>query len=677
MPDRLRTKALKVLVVTDDARGGTAIRKALRRGRSRTVKVIVARSFSKGLRHLMTTEVDLVLLDLGVHDCNGIQGLRSLRDIAPKIPIVAITDADREHLGILALQGDAQDYLLRHQLNPGTLTRAIRYALEPSRWQGQYRNLLSISPDGVLILDADDRVVFVNPTASDMLGQIPTQLEQLPAEMRIESDEPRDVTLPTGIVAEVRAVGTLWSGRSARLVTMRDITERRQATNRLGELALKLRRANDRLAKLADTDPLTQLYNRRGIEEVLGQEVSRTGRTGDQLIGILVDCDDFKSINDSFGHGVGDAALAALARSIERTLRAGDHVGRVGGDEFLVLLPATTMAEGLAVAQKIRGAIKATVLPLAAQGPVRLSASLGVAAVRRDVVSIEEVMSSLHEALQHSKRSGKDTVSNAAVAAAPSGQKRNRPPLLPGRIPLAVVVQPIRSLEEDRAVGLEALIRGPPGPLSMPDDLFRAAFEENVLTAIDLRALRASVDRSGVTERSGWYHVNLFPSTLLNTPTDRIVSVLERCDSRDRPCIELSEQQFLGDPTYLRPRTRELQEAGYRIAIDDVGFGRSSVEALILLDPDVVKVDGRCIQSIADSPGDRRQLERLLAMLRAVGATVIVEGVETGEQLEILRDLGVSYAQGFFWGEPEVALPPSPPLRTLPGRAGAERFGIR
>jgi diguanylate cyclase (GGDEF)-like protein len=101
---------------------------------------------------------------------------------------------------------------------------------------------------------------------------------------------------------------------------------------------------------VVDTDPLTHVLNRRGIEAAHGLELRRGSRSGDSLIAVLIDCDDFKSINDSFGHGVGDVALTALARSVQDTVRAGDYVGRVGGDEFLVLLPSTTVAEGMVVA---------------------------------------------------------------------------------------------------------------------------------------------------------------------------------------------------------------------------------------------------------------------------------------------------------------------------------------
>ena len=668
----MRKKTLKVLVAVDDADVVATIRRCLRKGWGGAMRLTANSTLAGAITHLESEDVDLVLLDLGIAaDAVGVDVVRRVRRIAPSIPIVVITDEELETLAIQALQRDAQDYVLRHQLNPSTLGQAIRFALEPDRWQGQYRRLLSNSPDGVLIVDSQGRVLFVNASSVAMLGWAPARADELPEPLRRSSMEPLDITLDTGRIAEIREVDTQWSGRPARLIMMRDITERRMVERKLNGMAQELRQTNQQLERLVGTDPLTQSLNRRGIEDALGRELRTMSRTGETLMAILIDCDDFKSINDSFGHAVGDAALVALTRSVQDALRVGDHVGRVGGDEFLVLLPATTVAEGLTVADKLRQAIKATTLPLASQD-VTLSASLGVGTVGSDVVTVEEVLALLNEALRRSKRAGKDTVSADRATAGDDGIRSRRVVLDPAEIPLDIVVQGIRRLDDGELVGLEALARGPAGHFSAPSDLFRAAFEQNVLTTLDLRALRTSLDRFRTHGWRGWYHVNLFPSTLLNTPPERIVPLLERSGTRSRICIELSEQQFLGDPAYLRPAIRELRAAGFRIGIDDVGFGRSSVEALMLLEPDVVKVDRRCIRSIGSQAGERRQLERLLAMLRAVDATVVVEGIETQEELEVLRDLGVLYGQGFLWDRPGAFPAREPMLEATRRSASAE-----
>jgi diguanylate cyclase (GGDEF)-like protein len=672
----LRKKTLKVLVLTTDPREVSLVRRALRRARGRVVKVSGVASLTAALAHLETEDVDLVMLDLEMGFAAGVDVVREVRRTAPTIPIVVLADEASERHAILALQRDAQDYVLRHQLNPATLSRAVGYALQPDRWHGQYRRLLGISPDGVVIVDEEGRVLFVNSAAAGLLGEAPTRSTELPVAMQAATGHATDVALAEGRVAEIRQVQTLWYGRPARLISMRDITARLEAEDKLNAMAEELKLTNARLERLVDTDPLTHVLNRRGVAEVLHTEIRRMGRTGDTLTAVLVDCDDFKSINDSYGHGVGDAVLAALAGSVQETLRAGDFVGRVGGDEFLVLLPGTTVAEGLVVAEKIRRAIKATALPLSADG-LALSASLAVGPVPRDVVSVEEVLASVDEGLKRSKRTGKDVVSGSrggAKDAWTNGRGAAEAPNLDATtIALHVVVQGIRRLQDGNPVGCEALMRGPPGAFSMPADLFRAAFEQNVLTALDLRALRATVQSLRERAWPGWYHLNLFPSTLLNVPTESVIRLLEHGGTRERVCVELSEQQFLGDPTCLRPMIRELRAAGYRVAIDDVGFGRSSVEALMLLEPDIVKVDRRCIKSVASEAGERRQLERLLAMLRAVQATVIVEGIERPEELRVLREMGVQYGQGYLWGKPARSLPRAPAL--LGGRP--RRIGVR
>jgi diguanylate cyclase (GGDEF)-like protein len=669
-------KIVKVLLIEDDTVRAAHVKRALKKAPDGPVSVTIAGVLEHGLHHLEVAAVDLVVLDLACGDEAGVDVVRQVRRMAPTIPIIVIADESDEALAIQALQRDAQDYVLSHQLNPVTLARALRHALEPDRWKGQYRRLLGVSPDGVVIVDADGRVLFVNAAAARILGGAPTWSAELPEAMQEGAAEATDIVTDQGRVAEVREVDTMWYGRSARLITMRDITDRIAAERRVAHMSEELRRANERLEALVDSDALTHVLNRRGVEAALGLELRRMGRSGDGLMAILVDCDDFKLVNDAFGYGVGDAALVALAKSVQGAVRAGDHVARVGGDEFLVLLPGTTVAEGMVVAEKVRRAVKATTLPLSANG-LTLSASLAVGPVSPDAVSVEEVLASLHDRLRQSKRAGKNLVTGDPSSGIARGRGPRSAPLTsstldPTSIALHVVVQGIQRLEDDAPIGCEALMRGPPGDFAMPSDLFQVAFEQNVLTALDLRALRVSMESFGRSTWDGWYHVNLFPSTLLNTSADRIIPLLERGGRREHVCVELSEQQFLGDPAYLRPMVRELRSAGYRVGIDDVGFGRSSVEALMLLEPDVVKVDRRCIRAIGEA-GERRQLERLLAMLRAVEATIIVEGVETREEKRLLREMGVPFGQGYLWGKPARSVGAAPGFARRP----AARWGVR
>jgi EAL domain-containing protein (putative c-di-GMP-specific phosphodiesterase class I) len=117
-------------------------------------------------------------------------------------------------------------------------------------------------------------------------------------------------------------------------------------------------------------------------------------------------------------------------------------------------------------------------------------------------------------------------------------------------------------------------------------------------------------------------------------------------------CIEISEQQFIGDPAYLRDHVAALKERNIQVAIDDVGFGRSSLESLIILEPDIVKIDRKYVTGIAAEPSKARLLKRLVKVVHSLGAELIAEGIEEREELAVLLEAGVKYGQGWLWGKP-------------------------
>jgi EAL domain-containing protein (putative c-di-GMP-specific phosphodiesterase class I) len=214
------------------------------------------------------------------------------------------------------------------------------------------------------------------------------------------------------------------------------------------------------------------------------------------------------------------------------------------------------------------------------------------------------------------------------------------------------VKQAILSLADEAVVGWEFLSRGPAGSFEMPGDFLRVALERNILTLVDLNCLRSCLQAARGLPDDMLRHVNLFPSTLLDMPQERLVELFPSDRGRNRFCVEVSEQQFIGDPACLRAPVRALKDAGIRVAIDDVGYGRSSLESLILLEPDVVKIDQKVVKGAARDQVQERSLRRLVALVRAVGCELVAEGIESREDLDLLRALGVPHGQGFLWGEP-------------------------
>jgi diguanylate cyclase (GGDEF)-like protein len=440
---------------------------------------------------------------------------------------------------------------------------------------------------------------------------------------------------------------------TGRTVRVEEIVEKRTHELRRANEVLKRETAKRITAqRIANIDPLTELLNRRGLEAELSKEIRRASRSDAPLTAVLLDCDDFKRINETLGHAVGDVVLKEVATRLKDSLRPTDHVARIGGDEFLVLLPDTRMAEAMHAGERLRLAVSDNPLRLAS-GPVKLTASLGIERVPPSVVSIEEVLARTHLSLRHSKRTGKNRVSSREGKGSAAGPSlSNVVQALRLGDSFRAVKQAIVSLSDEAVVGWEFLSRGPRGSFEMPYDFFRVALERNILTLVDLHCLRACIASSRSLPTGMSCHVNLLPSTMLSTPEERLVELFAPAGDGRGFCVEVSEQQFIGDPACLRGPVRALKNLGVQVAIDDVGFGRSSLESLIMLEPDVVKIDQRIVKGASLDRGREQLLRRLVKVVAAMGSQLIAEGIESREDLGLLRDIGVPLGQGFLWGRP-------------------------
>ena len=442
--------------------------------------------------------------------------------------------------------------------------------------------------------------------------------------------------------------------RAAFTRTLRHAVERHRYRRMLEHVTGELREANTMLERLALLDPLTGLLNRRGLQQVLSREVHQIRRDGAELLVLLVDIDDFKRINDALGYAVGDVVLKEIARKLQVSLRATDEVARIGGDEFMILLPQTRRAEGMRVAEKVRLALSGSPLSLPS-GPLRVTASLGLLAVSNATPSIDELLSQAHVILTRSKRSGKNRVSYG-WSATPHGEDRH--PLttvlngLRGGESLRAVMHPIYNLEDEREVGFEFLSRLTPGSFEMPDDFFRLSLEANILTLVDHRCFKNCVAAAAMLPAGIRRHVNLFPSTIIDIPVQHLVEALPHNGARKDFCIEISEQQIIGDPSYLVGIVDAFKRERVLVAIDDVGYGRSCLESVVLLEPDLVKIDKVCVNGIGRDESRSRSLKRLIKVANSLGAEIVAEGIESREDLDVLRDLGVKSGQGFLWGVP-------------------------
>lgn len=435
----------------------------------------------------------------------------------------------------------------------------------------------------------------------------------------------------------------------------------------LGQVAMQrdLARASAQVDWMHHTDSLTDLLNRKGMERATLERLAEARTEECDLQILLVDLDDFVRVNTTLGHGVGDLVLMAAGRCIKEMLGEDDLVGRVGTDRFAVVLADSCGDRAADLAERIRLAIGRDAIK-AGEHLFSTTASIGVIGVPPTAISFDEVLAQAHFVLQRSKLKGKNRISRAASVAEMAlvrtvevGQDMTRA-LLRGNV-LQVYSQPIVNLLDGRIVSQEMLIRGPAGPLHSPDALFRYCQEKDIISTVDLRCLKscAKVARTTAGGDAPRYHVNIMPATLLQTPVDELIRVLRVDSEFGHCCLELSEQQLLGDPAVLLPRVRSLQEAGIRLAIDDVGYGQSHLENLVMLEPQIMKLDKRLVQGVAADTESRRTLGRMLKIADVLGSEVVAEGIEDAEDYRVLLEMGVRLGQGYLFGEPRACrMPP-------------------
>jgi diguanylate cyclase (GGDEF)-like protein len=370
---------------------------------------------------------------------------------------------------------------------------------------------------------------------------------------------------------------------------------------------------------------------------------------------LLVDIDDFKSVNERLGHAVGDVALKEIARRLQSAVRTVDYVGRLGGDEFMLLLPDADAAEVVRIAERVRLTLATTIIQHSS-GTMTLTACVAVMMLTVETPSIDELLTRMHELLSRGKREGKNRVSFESKYFDDTERRRRAQADMCANLSrgkhLQTVKQPIMRLSDESVVGYEFLSRYSNAIFEVPDNFFRICSERNILTAVDHFCLRHGVAAAAELAPYVRFHLNVFPTTLIAVPTQHLIATFPAPLPGDTFCLEISEQQIIGDPSYLVEPVRALRAAGFLIAIDDVGFGNSCLESLILLEPDVLKIDKRCVIGIARHPERVAHLRRYLEVARTLAAEIVAEGVETADDLAVLRDLGVEFAQGFYWGRP-------------------------
>ena len=424
-----------VLLVENNPSDAALVLRALG-GRDSRFRVTNVRTLADTLISLNAASFDVILLDIMLPDSSGFTTIADIRKAAPTVPMIVLTSFNDNDMAVAAVEAGVQDFLIKGDFEDAMIERAVRHAIARSHLEERLRaseerlkGVLDLAHDAILSTDGGQRIVLFNPAAERMFGYRTDEIvgralsllipEPLRAahiahfegfirdgvESRVMADRPE--------VSGLRCDGSIFplevslsrsEGPDGPLFTamIRDITDRK--------------RNEAELTLLATTDPLTGLANRRHLIERAERELLRLQRFGNPFTLMTLDVDHFKRINDTHGHACGDRALCALAAACIGLLREIDMVGRMGGEEFTIILPETIGDEAMLVADRIRRGIAGLRFDSDTPGlEVGFTVSIGVAECHREDARIEQPLARADNALYEAKAAGRNRVVRAPV----------------------------------------------------------------------------------------------------------------------------------------------------------------------------------------------------------------------------------------------------------------------
>ncbi|MBX5469084.1 MAG: PAS domain S-box protein [Thermoleophilaceae bacterium] len=419
------------------------------------------------------------------------------------------------------------------------------------------------------------------------------------------------------------------------------------------------------LRYLADHDALTGLLNRRRFEEGLDQELARDARYGDNASLLVLDLDNFKYVNDTLGHNVGDEMLVAVAGILRDRLRDSDVVARLSGDEFAVLLPRTGAKEARAVARDVAAAIRAEPVIVGGQA-VRVTASVGITEFRSRDLTGRELLGEADLAMYEAKEAGRDRVGfysragHARMHERRTWAERVREALETDGFVL--YEQPILDVRSGAVSQHELLVRmrGQGGQPVLPDAFMPAAERFGLVEAIDRWVVTQAIELIQSCVRQGRevrLEVNLSGRSFGDPELpDFIADAVQRAQIPPHALIfEITETAAIASLEVARGFASRLTGVGCRFAVDDFGTGFGSFHYLKYMPIDYVKLDGDFIRDLAHSHSDQVLVRAMADVARGLGMKTVAEWVESEATLEKVREFGVDYAQGYHVGRPRPA----------------------
>jgi len=423
--------------------------------------------------------------------------------------------------------------------------------------------------------------------------------------------------------------------------------------------------AENRLRDLAHYDDLTGLVSRHLLIDRLQQEIANIGRTGKKAALAFLDLDDFKPVNDNYGHNAGDAVLVEIASRLKNAVRTGDTVARIGGDEFVLLL--SEVASSSDCEDLLSRILLILNVPIRINhlDAIRVSSSIGVAIISEDKLDADTVLRRADHTMYQAKSSGR----NKILFFDPEeeeNQRKRRDMLAQAEKAVRnneflLHYQPKVNFKTKELVGVEALIRW-----QHPDEglLFPGSFEEALQHSLIGIEIGDWVIEQAIQQQRLWHDsgveleisVNISPSHLQSFDFVRKLDCIlsDYTSSEFQPNIEFEvlESVSMRDIQVAVEVLKQCRQRGIKIALDDFGTGYASLKYLKQLPLDVLKIDQGFIKNIERSDDDIAIVKSVVALSEAFGYQLVAEGVETDRHLKRLMELGCYIAQGYYIAKP-------------------------
>jgi diguanylate cyclase (GGDEF)-like protein/PAS domain S-box-containing protein len=544
------------------------------------------------------------------------------------------------------------------------------------------------SAEGVMITDPEHHILLVNRAFSSITGFSAAEaLGQNPRMLASGYHDPQFFKDLWDIVHKVGYwQGEMWNRRKSgeiypELVSISQVLDADEKVSHYVGIFSDIsehKASQAHIHKLAHFDALTGLPNRSLLADRVGQALSRMERNNESLALVFLDLDRFKNVNDSLGHRIGDQLLIQVAERLKSTVRDEDTVSRLGGDEFILVLPGASAAGASHVVEKVLQKLSSPYR--IEQHELTITPSLGIAMYPSDGDSYETLSMCADAAMYRAKQGGRNTF---RFFTREMQERSERTLLLENALrrvlesrQLQLYFQPQISLHDNQVIGAEALLRWYHPELGMvsPGEFIPVAEDSGLILPIGEWVLREAVCQMKAWISSGMpsmvMAVNLSAIQFRQANLSELVSSV--LDEFELPpeCLELelTEGAAMENPLAAIEVMNVLHERGIRMSIDDFGTGYSSLSYLKRFKVYKLKIDQSFVRDISTDPEDEAIVEAIIGLSRSLGLQTIAEGVETAEQLAFLRSKGCDEVQGYFFGKPMPAKEFEEFVRSYPAR---------